>query len=475
MVKVTKVKGDSPLTQVPNQIRNHGHIPDGFNSDDKPYYFDNQKKIVKSDFDGIQMLWDSNRTFSNFEPIYDQHQTYSCAANATAAAIRYTVWKAQAEDPEGTNPNIQDPSRLFIYYLARAYDRMENDSMGYSKWPTAYGIAVDQKWPWKDEHGAVVGINDRPFDTAFINDAYTSGIEYLRLDPDHPYAVIASMGDAEKNAIGIITLFRLRLCIYEGYPVVFGFRLPTTNSQPQGSLATVHVKVSDMYPTLIGGPDRVNQDAGHTVLAIGYDHANKRVLVQNSYGLSENPRFWIPYEWITTFSATQDFWTVRIKKPSPSQSVTKPSRQPSELGLGLGWAAVTIPSDIPQISQAHEASIATCIYSNGVDFWYASETRKPEKNDPQGSRVHSDLVCLSWLNLGSKPPTLTMQKLTIEGAPVSGIVAGTVFRDYQVEQTNLHGAAIYWVANDGSLKQSNYGYTFDSSFKVSSPSLKADE
>jgi C1A family cysteine protease len=51
---------------------------------------------------------------------------------------------------------------------------------------------------------------------------------------------------------------------------------------------------------------------GHAVLAVGYDDAEQRLLVRNSWGdgWGQGGYFTLPYAYLTERSLSSDFWTV---------------------------------------------------------------------------------------------------------------------------------------------------------------------
>jgi C1A family cysteine protease len=52
---------------------------------------------------------------------------------------------------------------------------------------------------------------------------------------------------------------------------------------------------------------------GHAVLAVGYDDAERRFIVRNSWGIGWGQKgyFTIPYEYIANRNLADDLWTVR--------------------------------------------------------------------------------------------------------------------------------------------------------------------
>ncbi|KAM0550228.1 hypothetical protein ACHAPJ_009076 [Fusarium lateritium] len=450
MVRVTKIDGaPTPIAVSSDQVRNHGHISDHFDPADKPYYYSGPP-INNKNFDNAINLWDSNP--AQFQPVYDQGDTNSCTANATAAAVRFLIRKLVAEQPgiRGNLSDVHDVSRLFIYYVARAYGRME-EAKNYSKWPVgltdtgcrirnafkttkAYGIIAESEWPWKNESHFVLSINDRPFDSAFESNELINGIEYCRLDPDHAFSAEQVLGANDKTAIGTITLFRLRQCLYEGYPVVFAFKfywknLPTTTLP------------GDQFPSILGGVPNTLSTGSHAVLAVAYDHAKQRVLIQNSWGpKNPNAHFWMPYEWIKSFEATEDFWMVRTKQQLPAHSSQAIDRS-SDLGLAAPWTAVPVPGDKRHMSQAHTATIASLKHSEGAEFWYATD---------RGSLVGS-----LWSNQASGSSVLNFVEINVPVQPLRGIVTGRMGIDSPPEAT-WRDRMLQWITQDGTIMGTCY-------------------
>jgi len=398
-------------------LRKTGWIPDSFDGRDRPYVykgpqnwlvdFENalasMKYKVFLDYDQKEAKW--------LENIYDQSASGSCTANAVAAAVRFLAKKTNGPD------HAKDPSRLFIYYNARALSVMELNGET-THWPNQllsadkrsdyrdfsaegggsavrnafksiniWGVASEAIWPFKIENETIdhktgvskpyiLRINDRPTDAAYHEAKVLTALEYCRLDPPRTNAEKLTMGPLAKNADGIITLARLKQCLIEGYPVVFGFSFYHTWKEGPFNPAVTKTRKCDCchcskcqacegtiiewekYPSLKEfpaarlhkGPPTGEEYGAHAVLAIGfqdfasatpYDTADAalgglkgRVLVQNSWGKSDYPYFWIPYAYIIDSEATRDFWMLRELTP------TKPHR---DVVMAEGWRPTIVP------------------------------------------------------------------------------------------------------------------------------------
>jgi C1A family cysteine protease len=89
-----------------------------------------------------------------------------------------------------------------------------------------------------------------------------------------------------------------------GYPFVFGF--------------TVYEGFESATVAKSGKLDLPTQSektvGGHAVLAVGYDDATQRFIVQNSWGENWGQKgfFTIPYAYINDPDLAEDFWTIRV-------------------------------------------------------------------------------------------------------------------------------------------------------------------
>jgi C1A family cysteine protease len=99
------------------------------------------------------------------------------------------------------------------------------------------------------------------------------------------------------------SLPQLRGCLAEGFPFIFGF----TVYESFESDAVASTGVAPMP----GPGERVL--GGHAVLAVGYDDADQRFLVRNSWGTKwgNGGYFTMPYAYLTERNLSSDFWTLR--------------------------------------------------------------------------------------------------------------------------------------------------------------------
>jgi C1A family cysteine protease len=401
-----------------------GWQPDDYDADDRPYR-PLQPGSLKAQVNFAQQ----EKQKSWLTEVYYQGRGNTCVANACAAAYRFLANKVAAEDSNGKQLQL-DPSRRFIYYNARAIPILETQgnvvtekfkdqgckNRNAFKAISKFGVCSETACVY-DLRGQyttfenIPNLDVRPLPTAYREAKANRFIEYCRLDPDHPNIIENQMTPAEREAVGLVTLVRLKQCLSEGYPVVFGFNFYWNDKK------IPWIKSTEDYWTLPDVPqDRRNKGPenkkfGHTVLAIGYDQETERVLCQNSFGLPEedNPwqskdgLFWIKYHWILDWEATDDFWMCRaIKVPK-----IDPPQFPSAVSPGFHKLANTDDWDgkpklwddtsedfiTPRLAQLSStlAQKISCIFTNDTRYLLIHDA-KPLCNDSSAALVYSRII-----------------------------------------------------------------------------------
>jgi C1A family cysteine protease len=212
---------------------------------------------------------------TGFPPPYDQGALGSCTANAIAGALQFLELK------EGEQPAVM-PSRLFIYYNERALE----GSVGYDagaqirdgiKVVVKEGYCPESEWPYILDR-----FTDRPPERCYRDALRERLTEYLRLSRD---------------LTGLLT------CLASGYPFVFGFSVYASFESPQVQ-ATGVANLPQPGEEFVGG---------HAVVACGYDQAQRRFIVRNSWGSGWGMQgyFTMPFEYLTDPGLAADFWTLR--------------------------------------------------------------------------------------------------------------------------------------------------------------------
>lgn len=274
--------------------------------------------------------------------IYNQGDTSSCTANAVAAGFAFELNRFKGI--KAGDDNVFSPSRAFIYYNAR---KGEAEGQGDELIPDGgsairlamrslqkWGICSDVSWPLRTES---VKWYPGPYPFYEAQRHMLRAYQYKRLDvkrwDNQRETIIKNNDTVTMDKDGDTLLNNLRSCISQGSPVVFGFRIfNVTKKNDNGK----DVRVMDWRKrrndpvtkwVLAGVPkgrrhlgpklEENEGSEGHAVLAIGFKDGNKKersgfILCQNSWGTDDKvqgaPYFWMPYNYITDFTATADFW-----------------------------------------------------------------------------------------------------------------------------------------------------------------------
>ena len=207
-------------------------------------------------------------------PVEDQGQLGSCTGNAIAGAVEFL------EKKDGV-PFV-NVSRLFIYYNERVIEHTVNSDSGAMirdgiKTLVKYGVCAEKKWPY-----VISKFTNKPTAACF-KEALTHQVQ--------AYARLQTIGE-------------MRACLADGYPFVFGFTVyEGFESQAVAKTGTVSMPNKSKEKML----------GGHAVLAVGYNDAQKRFLVRNSWGPGWGLKgyFTMPYAYLGDRNLSDDFWTVR--------------------------------------------------------------------------------------------------------------------------------------------------------------------
>lgn len=208
--------------------------------------------------------------------VYNQGELGSCTANALGAAFQFGQMKQQ-------KPNWI-PSRLFIYYNEREVEGTINEDSGAMirtgiKTMVNKGVCPETMWEYKTWK-----FKQKPTPQCYEAGLNNQVEQYIRLSPH--------------------TLYEVKHCLSEGFPVVFGFMI-------YESMMTTEVTKTGFVP--IPNPNE-QPIGGHAVMAVGYDDSKECLIVRNSWGAEWgiNGYFYLPYWFITTPNAAADFWTIRL-------------------------------------------------------------------------------------------------------------------------------------------------------------------
>ena len=208
--------------------------------------------------------------------VYDQGQLGSCTGNAIACAIQFDRLK-QKRKPDFI------PSRLFIYYNERDMEgTVESDSGAQIrdgiKSVAKLGDCPETEWPYDIARFAA-----KPTASCYRDALKYKAVLYQRV---------------------VQTVNQMKGCLASGYPFVFGFSVYESFEGPQ-------VAKSGVVPMPSSSEKQLG---GHAVLAVGYDDAQQRFIVRNSWGKGWGAKgyFTMPYAYLADGDLAADFWTIRV-------------------------------------------------------------------------------------------------------------------------------------------------------------------
>jgi C1A family cysteine protease len=206
-------------------------------------------------------------------PVENQGDLGSCTGNALAGAIEFLERKDHAV--------FVDASRLFIYYNERALEGTIKSDSGAMirdgiKTLKNQGVCSETLWPYIVTKFAI-----KPSAACYKEALNCQITSYHR----------------------ILTLDEMRACLADGFPFVFGFTV-YESFESQEVERTGVVQMPRPNERSLGG---------HAVLAVGYNEAQKRFIVRNSWGTDWGQKgyFSIPYEYLASRNLADDFWTIR--------------------------------------------------------------------------------------------------------------------------------------------------------------------
>ena len=209
-------------------------------------------------------------------PVFNQGNLGSCTANAIAAALQFDQMKQKESD-------VFTPSRLFIYYSERAIEHTIAEDSGAMirdgiKSVAKQGAPHEKIWPYNAKQ-----FRKKPTKAAYKDARRHPAVLYQRL---------------------VQEVQQLRGCLAAGFPFVFGFTVYSSFESSEVA-KTGRVPMPTPKEKVLGG---------HAVLAVGYEHANERFIVRNSWGADWglDGYFTMPYDYLLNSNLSDDFWTIKL-------------------------------------------------------------------------------------------------------------------------------------------------------------------
>ena len=209
-------------------------------------------------------------------PVYDQGQLGSCTANAIAAAIQF-------EQIRQKEPKPFAPSRLFIYYNERVMEHTVGQDAGAQirdgmKSVNHIGACPETDWPY-----VITKFAQKPPTRAFKDARLGKALSYQRV---------------------VQTLDQMKGCLASGLPIVLGISVYESFESQQVARSGI-VPMPPISEKLLGG---------HAILAVGYNDAEQRFVMRNSWGTSWGMQghFTIPYAYLTDSNLCDDLWMIQM-------------------------------------------------------------------------------------------------------------------------------------------------------------------
>jgi len=208
-------------------------------------------------------------------PVYDQGQTSSCVAHATAAAFQYSRMAQSL-------PNWI-PSRLFIYWNARYYENATNVDGGSQirdgvKGVANFGAIPEREWAFNPSL-----ITAKPPASAYEDALHSRATQYAAVDQ---------------------SLNHILSCLNHKLPVIFGTSVFQEFEGP---------KVATSGVVSMPGPDEA-AIGGHAILIVGWKPETQHFIVRNSWGSNwgDNGYCYFPRDYILSPGLSSDFWVIYL-------------------------------------------------------------------------------------------------------------------------------------------------------------------
>lgn len=215
--------------------------------------------------------------------VWDQGSAGSCVGHSLACACKYDLQRQGAQ-------NVFDPSRLFLYYNARAIAGGENSDGGAQirdgiKGVSHFGFCNEQTWGYDIDK-----VTDKPSD-----DAYDEGKKHLAIK----YARVPQ------------SLESLLSCLASGYVIAFGFSVYEGFESDEVARTGI-LPMPKSHEANVGG---------HAVITWGFDQdyelpwGTRGVFyVRNSWGpeFGLEGNFLMPFDYILNPDLASDFWNIQM-------------------------------------------------------------------------------------------------------------------------------------------------------------------
>lgn len=209
-------------------------------------------------------------------PVWDQGNLGACTAHGTGAVVQYTHAQAGLENFA--------PSRLFIYYEARAREGTINEDAGASvrdamRVVNQQGFPHEKIWPY-----TISKFTRKPPNSAYLDGAKHRATTY--------------------HAVNNTSLLAMKTALAQGKPIVGGFAVYESFESAKVTKTGI-VPLPGLHESMLGG---------HCVALVGYDDAKHWFVVRNSWGKGWGDKgyCYMPYDYWTNSDLAADCWIVNV-------------------------------------------------------------------------------------------------------------------------------------------------------------------
>lgn len=214
-----------------------------------------------------------HRIVDGMPPVWDQGETNTCSAQASAAAYEYMLVR------EALNRFM--PSRMFQYYNSRLLEGTTNTDAGATirdavKALAKYGTLPEDMWPFSESYSS------KPSPNVYAQAQKGIVTNYAMVNQD---------------------IDSLKRTLFSNQPVIFGFMVPESFESAAMAQSGI-MRMPGSNETILGG---------HAVLAEGYDDGQQAVWCRNSWGdqWGRQGSFLMPYAFISDPKWASDFWIIQ--------------------------------------------------------------------------------------------------------------------------------------------------------------------
>ena len=239
-----------------------------------------KQKIDERDYKSTLKAQPISKSFVELKmpTIYDQKDLGSCVSNAIALCVNY--WLKIS------------PSRLFIYWNARAIGKYE----------------------MYQDTGLCVRDGCKSVAKFFVTDEKNWAYDTTQFDiipPLTAYNKVISLSDMSYTSVPQ-NLNSIKQYLINGNPIIFGIAVYSSFMNNTGIIPMPDVSSE----TLLGY---------HCVVIVGFDDSKLMFKVANSWGTNWGQKgyFYLPYAYVTNINLAFDFWCINFNRFNSKNKINK--------------------------------------------------------------------------------------------------------------------------------------------------------